>query len=68
MYIELIDSNKISIGMNNYIQESIEIFDEDVSIKLLHAANKNIHELNTEYPILLKKKVEDFHFIVANNL
>ena len=54
--------------MNNYIQESIEIFDEDVSIKLLHAANKNIHELNTEYPILLKKKVEDFHFIVANNL
>ena len=43
MYIELIDSNKISIGMNNYIQESIEIFDEDVSTKVLSAEDKNIH-------------------------
>ena len=39
MVIVLLDGKKLEIGTNNYIQESIDIFDEDVPTKVLSEEN-----------------------------
>ena len=54
--------------MKKYIQESIDLFDEDVSTKVSSAANKNLHKVNPETPILSKNQAEDFYSIVAKIL
>ena len=68
MYIELLDYNKFSIVMNSYIQESINLFDEEFFTKLSSPENKNLHELNTEPPKLPKNQEGDFYSIFANIL
>ena len=40
MDIELLDDNKLTIGTKIYIQESIDLFDEDVSTKVSSLAHK----------------------------
>ena len=54
--------------MKNYIQEYIDPFYDDFSKKVLSAENKDIHEGNTDSPILTKNQAEYFHSIVAKFL
>ena len=68
IYIAILGSNKLTIGMQNYIQEYVGLFDENMSTKLLSAANKNLHKVDPDSPILQKKQEEDFHSVVANIL
>ena len=53
MEIELLDGKTLVIVTKNYIQGYIDLFDEDVSTKVLSAENKIIHEVNPYSPILL---------------
>ena len=66
--IDLIDGNKLTISMNNYIQESIYLFDENINKKVWSVVNKNLHKVNPDSPILPKKQAEDFYSIVENIL
>ena len=68
MYIELLDNKNLAIGINNYTQEYINLFDEDVSTKVLSAENENPQEVNLDPSIQPKKQAEHFYSIVANIL
>ena len=65
MDIGLLDDNKIEIGMKGYIQEAINVFDEEMSTKVSYPENKNLHKVNQDSPTLPKNQAEYFHSIFA---
>ena len=55
MCIELLDNNKLEIGMKIYIQGAIMFFDGDVSTKVSSPANQNTHDVNPDSPTIPKE-------------
>ena len=47
IYLLLLGDNKLVIGMQIYIQETIDFFDEDVSTKLSSPEDKNMQKVDT---------------------
>ena len=68
MYIDLLENNKLEIGMKSYIEEAINFFGENLSTKVSSKANKIIHKVNSDPSKTVKNKSEYFHSNVANIL
>ena len=68
MDIGLLDDNKIEIGMKGYIQEAINVFDEEMSTKVSYPENKNLHKVNKYSHKPPTKQTEDLHSILENIL
>ena len=47
------------------ISTRLFFLDEDVYTNVSYTANKNLHEVNPDPPLLPKNNVEDFYSIVA---
>jgi Reverse transcriptase (RNA-dependent DNA polymerase) len=68
MKINFQNNQTVRINMEQYINEAIIDFQEDVSIGVTTPANKNLFELNVDAPRLRKDKSDLFHSIVAKLL
>jgi Reverse transcriptase (RNA-dependent DNA polymerase) len=68
MKINFQNDQTVRINMEQYINEAIIDFQEDVSIGATTPANKSLFELNADAPRLEKDKSNLFHSIVAKLL
>ena len=68
MDIQILENNKLEIGMKSYIQEYISFFNDDVFTELLSPESKNLHKYNPDFLTLTKNQAEDFCSIIENHL
>lgn len=68
MDIEFNDDRSVTISTPEYIDEAIEHFGEDVSIKVISPATKNLFEVDEASTPLDRKKQDIFHSVVARLL
>ena len=67
MDIDMTNDGKFNIGMQEYINEAIEIFDEDVSTPVASAAYVNLTNIQ-ESESLYEQESDMFHSFVAKLL
>ena len=68
MNIKFNENNTVQIGQKEYIAESIELFDEDVSQNVSTPATKNLFVVNPDAEPLDESKADIFHSVVAKLL
>ena len=65
---ELLADVKVSLFMNYYIEESIDLFGEELSTKLLSPARKGLQNIYYSFTILYNKDTHISYSIVAKLL
>jgi len=68
MDIEFLEDQTVKIMMQDYIQEAIDDFGEDVSSGVKTPATSSLFEVNPDSEDLSKDKADTFHSIVAKLL
>ena len=68
MDIEFIADGKLSLFTKDYIEESIDLFGEEMITKVSSPSKKGLQNVDESSTILEKKYSDIFHSIVANLL
>ena len=68
MYIEFLVDGKLSLFMKDYIEESIDLFGEEISTKVSSKENKGMQNIDESSKRLEKKDADIFNLIVAKLL